>query len=325
VDRVLSLQERLYRTIRLIRRFEERALELTRSGEIVGGIHPYIGQEAVAAGVVAALEPDDVVLSNHRGHGHALAKGTDPKRLLAELTGRTTGVSRGRGGSLHTSDFPVGVYGATITVGHGAAIGTGVAWALAEDRPGRVVVSFFGDGAMNQGALLESFNLAALWRVPQVFVCEDNGYATTQRSAETTAGTYTARAEAFGVPARTVDGMDPAVVFDAATGAVARARAGDGPTLLVAETYRFGPHHTFEFVARPRYRAAEEVEAWRARDPLAQQGARVPDDRRQAIDAEIEALIDEATRFAVDSPKPDPADALDHHYASGLRVRAGVA
>jgi pyruvate dehydrogenase E1 component alpha subunit len=325
VDRALSQQERLYRTILLIRRFEERALDLSRSGEIVGGIHPYIGQEAVAAGVVETLGPDDVVLSNHRGHGHALAKGSDPRRLLAELTGRVTGVGRGRGGSLHTSDFPVGVYGATITVGHGAAMGTGVAWALAQDRPGHVVVSFFGDGAMNQGALLESFNLAALWRVPQIFVCEDNGYATTQRADATTAGTFTARAEAIGVPALTVDGMDPVAVLDAAAGAVARARAGEGPTLLVAETYRFGPHHTFEFVARPRYRAAEEVEAWRARDPLARQAARVPDERRHEIDAEVEALIEEATRFAVESPKPDPADALDHHYASGLRVRAGVA
>jgi pyruvate dehydrogenase E1 component alpha subunit len=304
----------------LIRRFEERALELTRTGDIVGGIHPYIGQEAVAAGVVATLRPDDIVLSNHRGHGHALAKGSEPRRLMAELTGRVTGVAQGRGGSLHTTDFAVGLYGATITVGHGAAIGTGVAWALAQDGTDRVVASFFGDGAMHQGALLESFNLAALWRVPQVYVCEDNGYATTQRVELTTAGTFAARAEAVGMPAVTVDGMDPEAVSDASAVAVARARAGDGPTLLVCRTYRFGPHHTFELVARPRYRTAEEIETWRARDPVDIQGARVPEEVRHAIDAEIAALIDEAARFAVDSPKPDPADALKYHYASGLRV-----
>jgi acetoin:2,6-dichlorophenolindophenol oxidoreductase subunit alpha len=324
VDRALSLQERLYRTIRLIRRFEERALDLSRSGEIVGGIHPYIGQEAVATGVAAALRSDDIVVSNHRGHGHALAKGSDPARLMAELAGRVTGVDRGRGGSLHTSDYGVGVYGATITVGHGAAIGTGVAWALAQDGTDRVVASFVGDGAMNQGALFESFNLAALWRVPQVYVCEDNLYATTQLVATTTAGTFTDRAAAFGLPAVDVDGMDPLAVLAAAEEAVGRARAGDGPSLLVCRTYRFGPHHTFELVARPRYRGADEIDAWRARDPLELQGSRLPDERRAEIDAEVETVIDAAVRFATDSPKPDPADALDHHYASGLRPRAGV-
>jgi acetoin:2,6-dichlorophenolindophenol oxidoreductase subunit alpha len=320
-----SLQERLYRTIRLIRRFEERAIELVRSGDIVGGIHPYIGQEAVAAGAIEALRSDDIILSNHRGHGHALAKGSDPRRLLAELTGRVTGVARGRGGSLHTADYPVGVFGATITVGHGAAIGTGVAWSLARDGTDRVVATFVGDGAMNQGALLESFNLAALWRVPQVFVCENNRYATTQRVETSLAGTITDRAAAFGIPAVSVDGMDARAVLDATVPAVARARAGDGPTLLACDTYRFDAHHTFEYQARPRYRTREEVDEARTRDPMLLQGGQIPDDVRAAIDAEIEAILDDAVRYALDSARPDPGDALDYHYASGLRPRAGVA
>src|SRR5258708_7241841 len=161
----------LYRTMRLIRRFEERALDLVESGEIISGIHACIGQEAVAAGVCAALGADDIVLSNHRGHGHLLAKGSDPARVLAELAGRVTGVASGRGGSFHPSDFDANVFGATGTVGHGGAIATGVAWAVGQAGTGQVVVSFFGDGAVNQGALLESFNLAALWRVPVLFVC----------------------------------------------------------------------------------------------------------------------------------------------------------
>ena len=174
-----TISSDLYRTMRLIRRFEERALELVAAGEIASGIHPCIGQEAVAAGVMAALRPDDLVFSNHRGHGHLLARGSDPARFLAELAGRATGIDKGRGGSFHPSDFAVGVLCATGTVGHGAALAAGAAWALAQEGTGRVAVSIFGDGAVTQGALLEAFNLAALWRVPVVFVCENNLYATT--------------------------------------------------------------------------------------------------------------------------------------------------
>jgi pyruvate dehydrogenase E1 component alpha subunit len=309
--------------MRLIRRFEERAIELVRSGEIGSGIHPCIGQEAVAAGVCAALRDDDIVLSNHRGHGHLLAKGSDPVRFFAELTGRVTGIDRGRAGSFHPSDLDVGVYAASATVGHGAAIATGVAWAVGQDSD-RVVVSFFGDGAVNQGALLESLNLASLWRVPAVFVCENNRYATTMPVETAVAGTIVGRGEAFGIPSRTLDGMDVEVVYEAAAAAVARARAGDGPALLEFSTYRFDGHHTFEHRTRPRYRDEAEVARWRARDPLDRQRGRVGDEARQRIDAEIEALLDEAVRFAVDSPEPDPADALDYIYANPIRLRAGV-
>ncbi|GHJ47735.1 acetoin:2,6-dichlorophenolindophenol oxidoreductase subunit alpha [Catellatospora sp. TT07R-123] len=318
------LRERLYRTVRLIRRFEEQAIELVRAGVVVGGIHPCIGQEAVAAGVCATLSEDDVVLSNHRNHGHALAKGCRPDRVMAELAGRVTGTAGGRAGSLHVSDYAAGLYGATITVGHGAAIATGVAWAAAREGSGRVVVSFVGDGAMNQGALLESLNLAALWQVPHVFVCENNGYATTQAVGTFMAGSVTGRAAAFGIPAETVDGMDPEAVHEAAARAVDRARSGGGPTLLELVTYRFDAHHTFEHRVRLRYRAEEEVARWRERDPVALQGSRIPPDVRDRIDREVEDVLAEAVRFAQDSPRPDPADALDHLYATGMRPRAGV-
>ncbi|MDI1463589.1 thiamine pyrophosphate-dependent dehydrogenase E1 component subunit alpha [Catellatospora sp. KI3] len=316
--------ERLYRSVRLIRRFEECAIELVRAGVIGGGIHPCIGQEAVAAGVCAALADADVVLSNHRNHGHALAKGSDPRRVMAELTGRATGIAQGRAGSLHVADYAVGLYGATITVGHGAAIATGVAWAASRAGDGRVVASFVGDGAMNQGALLESLNLAALWRVPQIFVCENNGYATTQATGTFMAGSVTGRAAAFDIPAEQVDGMDPRAVHEAAARAVDRARSGGGPTLLDVVTYRFDAHHTFEHRVRLRYREADEIARWRERDPVAVQGARLDAAARERIDQEIEELVAEAVRFAQDSPKPDPAGALDHLYATGMRPRAGV-
>jgi acetoin:2,6-dichlorophenolindophenol oxidoreductase subunit alpha len=314
----------LYRTIRLIRRFEERAIELVRSGDIASGIHPCIGQEGVAAGIGAALRRDDIMMANHRAHGHLLAKGSDPGRLLAELAGRGTGVAGGRGGSFHPSDFSVGVYGCTGTVGHGAPMAAGVAWALARAGTDRVAISIFGDGAVNQGALLESFNLAALWRVPVVFVCENNLYATTLPVRTAVAGSITGRAEAFGIPAGRHDGMDPEVVLAATTRAVAQARGGGGPAFLEFSTYRFDGHHTFEHKTRLRYRDAAEVARWQRRDPMEIQGSRLPAGLRQQIDAEIEPLIDAAVRFALDSPRLDPASALDHLYSTGLRLRGGV-
>jgi acetoin:2,6-dichlorophenolindophenol oxidoreductase subunit alpha len=312
----------LYRTVRLIRRFEERAIQLVRSGLIVGGIHPYIGQEAIAAGACAALRADDVITSTHRGHGHVLAKGADPARMMAELAGRVTGLNQGRGGSMHAADFNVGILGANAIVGAAAPIAAGAAWAATRSGSDLVAVCFFGDGAMNQGVLLETFNLAALWRVPVIFVCENNGFATTTRTADATAGSITGRAAAFGIPATTVDGMDAEVVYGAVGACVRRARSGGGPSFVECLTYRFDAHHTFEYRTRPRYRDKDEVARERQRDPVEIQAARIDPDERARIDAELESQLDGAVRFAERSPLPDPATALDHLYATGRTARA---
>jgi acetoin:2,6-dichlorophenolindophenol oxidoreductase subunit alpha len=311
--------------MRLIREFEERALEMVKTGEIVGGIHPYIGEEAVAAGVCAALRADDQITSTHRGHGHVLAKGADPSRMLAELCGRETGLNRGRGGSMHAADLGAGILGANAIVGGAAPIAAGAAWAAKRKGTGQVVVTFFGDGALNQGVLLETMNLAALWRLPLIFVCENNGYATTMATADAVAGSAAGRASAFGLPSAQVDGMDAAAVHAAAASAVQAARDGAGATLIEAITYRYGPHHTIERNIRLAYRSTEEIERWRQRDPLDLQGARIPAQLRERIDGEITAIIEAAHEFARSSPDPDPKDALRYLYASGLVGRGGTA
>ena len=314
-----------YRMLRLIRGFEELALALVKSGTIVGGTHPYIGQEAVAVGVCAALQPQDRITSTHRGHGHVLAKGADPRRLLAELAGRSDGLNRGRGGSMHAADLSLGILGANGIVGAGAPIAVGAAWAARQAAEDRVVVSFFGDGALNQGVLLESLNLASMWRLPVLFVCEDNGYATTLPASVAVAGSALGRAAAFGIPAADVDGMDTEAVLAAATEATARARAGQGPGFLRCRTYRFEGHHTMERRAKVNYRSAEEIDAWRTRDPLPRAAAALTPEALARTDREVAELLAEAERFALASEPPDPAGALDHLYASGLRPRAGAA
>ncbi|WP_405069254.1 thiamine pyrophosphate-dependent dehydrogenase E1 component subunit alpha [Kribbella sp. NBC_01510] len=306
----------LYRTVRLIRRFEERAIEFVRSGEIVGGIHPYVGQEAIAVGVCAALTDADVITSTHRGHGHVLARGVDPARLFAELMGRESGLNKGRGGSMHAADFSLGILGANAIVGAAGSIATGAAWALRQSGRDSVAVTFFGDGAMNEGMLLEAFNLAALWQVPVIFVCENNGYATTMPVESAVAGSITGRARAFGIPAFTIDGQDPETVLKATLAAVTRARAGKGPTFLECVTYRFDAHHTFEHRTRLTYRSPEELAAGWSRDPVVIQGARLTADERAAVDTKVEVLLDAAAEFALGSAHPDPAAALDYLYAS---------
>jgi acetoin:2,6-dichlorophenolindophenol oxidoreductase subunit alpha len=316
----------LYRTIRLIRRFEERAIELVRSGDISGGIHPCIGQEAVPTGCCAALRAGDLVTTTHRGHGHALAKGADPGLVLAELAGRETGLNRGRGGSMHLTDTGRGVLGAAAgIVGAGQPIAAGAAWAARRLRTDQVVLSFLGDGAVNQGVFFEALNLAALWRLPVVFVCENNGYATTLPAAAGIAGSITGRAAAFGIESSIVDGMDAELVLAAATAAVDRARAGRGPAFLECRTYRFDVHHTRDYLVRLRYRTDEEIERWRARDPVRVQAARLDTQTRTRIDEEVETTVADAVRFALAAPLPDPAAALDHLYATGLTPRMGVA
>jgi TPP-dependent pyruvate/acetoin dehydrogenase alpha subunit len=313
-----------YRMARLIRGFEETALALVRSGVIVGGIHPYIGQEAVAVGVCAALGPRDRITSTHRGHGHVLAKGADPRRMLAELAGRAEGLNRGRGGSMHAADLSLGILGANGIVGAGAPIAVGAAWADRGAGQGRVSAAFFGDGALNQGVLLESLNLAAIWRLPVIFVCEDNGYATTLPAAFAVAGGALGRAAAFGIPAAQVDGMDIEGVFAAARTAAEQARSGGGPSFLACRTYRFEGHHTMENRMRLSYRSAEEVAAWRARDPLERAGALLAREERERIDREVSETLTEAREYALAGTVPDVAGACDYLYADGPAPRPGV-
>lgn len=317
--------EDLYRTMRTIRRFEERIVDLVNANEIAGVTHEYVGQEAVATGICAALRRDDVITSTHRGHGHLIAKGADVRRMMAELLGRVDGLNRGRGGSMHIADLSLGVYGANGIVAAGAPFAAGAAWVAVQKGTGGVAVTFFGDGGTNQGVLHETMNLAALWRLPVIFACENNGYAVTLSQERSTAGSLVDRAAAYGMAAETVDGMDVEAVLEAARRAVERGRAGEGPTFLECRTYRYFGHHTAERTMQLRYRSEEEIARWRERDPLLVSGRKLAAAVRDRIDAEIEELLDDAVAFARRSPRPDPSEALDYAYASGLRPRAGVA
>jgi pyruvate dehydrogenase E1 component alpha subunit len=315
----------LYRTMLTIRRFEERVVDLVNTDEIAGVTHEYVGQEAVATGVCAALRPDDVITSTHRGHGHLIAKGADVGRMTAELMGRVDGLNRGRGGSMHVADLGLGIYGANGIVAAGSPFAAGAAWAFSVDGSKRVAVTFFGDGGANQGVLHETMNAAALWRLPLVFVCENNGYAVTLAQDRSTAGSVVERAAAYGIAAEAVDGMDVEAVLAAADAAVERARGGGGPSFLECRTYRFVGHHTAERTMKLDYRADDEIERWRARDPVVTTAARLDPDERERIDAEVDALLEQAVAFARESPRPDPASALDFVYAGGLQPRPGVA
>jgi acetoin:2,6-dichlorophenolindophenol oxidoreductase subunit alpha len=319
------MKERLYRTMRLIRRFEERVVELVNANEIAGVTHEYVGQEAVATGVCAALRTDDVITSTHRGHGHVIAKGADVRGMMAELLGRTTGLNRGRGGSMHIADVSLGILGANGIVAAGSPFAAGAAWAFRQDGSDRVAVTFFGDGGINQGVLLETINLAAIWKLPVVFVCENNGYAVTMASARATAGSIVERAAAYGIASSSVDGMDAELVLEAASEAVARARRGDGPRFLECVTYRFVGHHTAERTMRLGYRTDDEIAEWRLRDPVELGGSRLDSKTREQIDLEVERLLDDAVDFARASPHPSADEALDFVYASGPPPRAGVA
>jgi pyruvate dehydrogenase E1 component alpha subunit len=312
----------LYRTMRLIRRFEERVVELVNTNEIPGVTHEYVGQEAVATGVCAALKDDDVITSTHRGHGHILAKGGHPRRMIAELMGKADGYNGGRGGSMHIADLSLGIYGANGIVGAGAPIACGAALSAKLRGTGRVAVAFFGDGGMNQGVVHEAMNLAAIWKLPVIFVCENNGYAISAPITQMAAIERLAdRAAGYGMPGESVDGMDVLAVHDATASAVARARGGEGPSLLECLTYRFVGHFTAEKARGIRYRSDEEIEVWRRRDPivtfpqwLESQGV-LSREERAKVEAEVEATLDEAVAFARASKFPDPSKALDGMYA----------
>ncbi|GBD30196.1 Acetoin:2,6-dichlorophenolindophenol oxidoreductase subunit alpha [bacterium HR32] len=306
-------------TMLLIRAFEEKAEELYGLGRVHGTMHLSIGQEAVAVGVCEALRPDDYILSTHRGHGHCLAKGADVRRMMAEFLGKETGYCRGRGGSMHIADVEGGNLGANGIVGGGLPIATGVGLSIQVRGSGQVCVAFFGDGAANEGAFHESVNLASIWDLPVVFVCENNQYAMSMPVRQSMrVERVSDRACAYGIPGRTVDGMDVLAVFEAASEAVERARAGGGPTLLECVTYRYRGHSKSD---RQRYRTREEVARWRAQDPierlrrlLEEQGLVQPGEF-DALAAAAREQVEEAVRFAEASPEPDPSTLLEDVYA----------
>jgi TPP-dependent pyruvate/acetoin dehydrogenase alpha subunit len=297
----------MYETTLTIRRFEQRAIEQYRVGNVRGYLHPYLGEEAIAVGSIAALEPDDYIVSTHRGHGHAIAKGLRPDRMMAELFAKETGYCHGRGGSMHIASRSVHDLGANGIVAGGMGIATGTALAIKQRGEHEVVIAFCSDGAAANGMWHESMNIAAIWDLPVIFVLENNQYAVSTPIRDSARVEHLSeRAAAYGMPGVTVDGNDAAAVYDAMAEPLRRARAGEGPTLLECMTFRHGGHHVND---PGLYLPAEELEAWKARDPLIVlkahlAAAGVADEAITEVDQRVEQLIEEAIQFATASPEP---------------------
>jgi len=318
-DRDLWL--RLYAQMLEIRVFEEHVNDLYLRGRMPGLAHLCIGEEAVAVGVCAALRRDDYITSTHRGHGHCLAKGAAPDRMFAELLGREAGYCRGKGGSMHIADPDSGNLGANAIVAGSAGIATGAALSAKMRGTDQVTVCFFGEGALGQGVLYEVMNMASLWRLPVIYVCEDNQYNEYTPVGETTAGTMRARPEAFGIPTVEVDGQDVQAVFAAAGEAVARARRGEGPSFLICHTYRFRGHHVGD-INRSYYRSKDEEQWWMTeRDPITLLSRRllesqmVDDATLRQIEQETRDHVAQGLEFALSAPYPDPDEVGRHVYA----------
>jgi acetoin:2,6-dichlorophenolindophenol oxidoreductase subunit alpha len=307
-----------YKKMLELRLFELKVQELYRNGRLPGFVHLYVGEEAVAVGVCSNLEAHDLVFSTHRGHGHALAKGVPSSIVLAELWGKSTGSSGGRGGSMHMYAPEYGFMGTNGIVGAPIPLATGAALSAKVRKNGQVVVCFFGDGAVNSGSFHEAVNLGSVWDLPVVYVCENNLYATEMAFLRATKNTSVAsRASAYGMLGVAVDGQDVVAVHDAAQAAIKRARQGGGPTLIECKTYRYVGHH--EGDPGTDYRTREEVQQWKQKDPvkLARKrllDAGVEEAKLQAADQEIEQLIDQAVEFAEKSPEPSADSVHDHVF-----------
>jgi len=309
----------LYRQMKLVREFELRAIEERRNGLIPGFIHSCVGQEATAVGACAALKVEDVITSTHRGHGHLLAKGGDPRYMMAELAARSSGYCLGRGGSLHISDFDLGILGANGIVGGGFPAATGAALAFSMRKEERVSLSFFGDGATNQGTFHESLNLAGLWKLPVIFFCENNLYGEgTHLNRHVPIQDLAKRAESYGFPGVVVDGMDVVAVYEVVKEARQRAIAGGGPTLIEGKTYRYRGHYEGD----PQvYRLPGEMENWLKRDPIPAfhkdllEAKLFTPEELDAVDQSVQAQLDEAVEFAASAPIPQPGEALQGVYA----------
>jgi TPP-dependent pyruvate/acetoin dehydrogenase alpha subunit len=310
---------RMYERMCLIRAFEERLMQLYMGGEIRGSLHPSVGQEATAVGAGFALNADDYLTCTYRGHGAAIAKGIDINGAMAEMLGKRTGISKGKGGSMHWTDPAIGLLGENAIVAAGVPIAAGAALSAQQDGQGRVALTIFGDGALNQGVFNETLNIAQLWKLPLILLCENNLYAEMTPVSESTPIKKLAdRAKGFAMRAVTIDGNDVCDVYEAVSKAAARARHGDGPTFIEALTYRLVGHMIGD---TETYRTREEVAEWRKRDPIQHLRTHLAD-KFQVGDAELQALeehatkeVDEAVEFARNSPVPDAAEVMTDVWA----------
>jgi len=317
----VKLVLRLYREMLELREFELKVQELYRAAKLPGFVHLYVGEEAVAAGVSAHLTREDLVFSTHRGHGHALAKGVTGREVMAELWGKATGCSGGRGGSMHMYAPEYGFMGTNGVVGGGLPLATGAGLSAQLRKSGQVTICYFGDGAVNSGSFHESVNFGAVWNLPVVYVCENNLYATETAFWRATKNVSVAsRGAAYDMPAMTVDGNDVLAVYEAADEAIARARSGGGPTLLECKTYRVVGHH--EGDPGTDYRTREEVESWKKKCPLtvlrerALSAAWANVDDFEKIAHEVQAWLEDAVEFSRTSPAPDPSTVMDHVFCT---------
>jgi TPP-dependent pyruvate/acetoin dehydrogenase alpha subunit len=309
VDQALLLE--MFRKVYMIRRFELRCIELYREGFIRGYFHPYLGEEAIAVGACAAIEPADYVVSTHRGHGHCISKGGDIRLMMAEIMGRESGYCKGRGGSMHIASLDDNNLGANGIVGAGIPIATGAALAIKIKKGKQVVLSFFSDGAANNGVFGESLNMAAIFNLPVIFVLENNHYAvSTPVEYSCKLDDLARRGEGYGLPSVTVDGNDALAVYSETKKAVARARQGEGPTLVEAKTYRHGGHHVNDPGA---YMDPEIMNRWKARDPVDLLREKIHDPIKvKAIEEEVESALEEAVAFGQNSPSPSVEEFLNY-------------
>lgn len=316
-ETLLDIHRRMVR----IRTFETEAGKLAEAGKIPGALHLYVGQEAVASGIMTHLANEDWITSTHRGHGHLIAKGGEFGKMFAELFGRATGYCKGKGGSMHISNMELGMLGANGIVGAGPPIAVGAAFSIKYRKAPNVAVTFFGDGASNEGSFHEAANMAALYKLPMLFVCENNGYGEYTPQANHQAIVDVAdRAAGYGMPGVVVDGMDAIAVYEAADAAIERAKAGDGPSLLECKTYRFFDHVGVRGMGLS-YRTDEELAEWQKRDPIHLFESRLadldvlPQDEAVKIHEAVLAEVQEGIEFAEGSPMPDPTTLLEDVYA----------
>ena len=311
----------IYETMNKIRKFEETALKLFEENKLRGSVHLYIGEEAIASSTCAQLSDEDYITSTHRGHGHAIAKGAELTKAMAELMGKATGYCKGKGGSMHIADLEKGNLGANAIVGGGIPIATGGALAQKMKGTDNVTIAFFGDGASNQGTFHESLNLASVWKLPIVFICENNQFAISVPTWQSTSvKDISVRSTGYDMPGYTVDGNDALAVYDAVEKAIARARKGDGPSLVECKTYRWKGHWTGDPEV---YRTKDEVAAWMEKCPIKRLRAYLLENKfasekeLDAIEKKAQKLVDEAKEFAINSPEPDLATVMDDVFFEG--------